>query len=859
MLKKLSVKLIFLIVTAMFLNINAQKSVAALPENAVIIKLDNGIRVLLIKNAASPMVGINTVVKVGSAYETFVTSGMSHMLEHLLFNGTNKMTQQELYDATDRIGAYNNANTSEYYTNFMMVAPAENIKEAMQIQADMLFRSTLPEAKFNKEKGIVLEEIAKTLANPQNQADRIVNSILFNNHALSLPTLGTYETIKHMKRKDVFNFYKNYYVPNNMTISVIGNFRMGEMIKWLKEIYGKESPGVVKYPNTKGWLTGLEKPEVIPRQELYFGFYKGKLTELFLVYPLPNLQSKAYGLMEQALQKSTFKIKSLIKKHFENIKNISFSIRTTPVKSFLQIKLVLSSVKSILDIKRFVNKNINKLSFEPSESEVRNEAIKAQTEFYKNIEKPHMFGIFNADKFAIGGIESVLSSYLPQTIFRAAKEIKNVKLNNRKPFVILIRPIKGQINKNSNAELEVKLFKNGKGKPIVIVKKVPNDNLLAIHLLFMHKQMLENKFGKDAAWLWHDAFGQRMNSAKVKMQAVNFGFDFTVNDNPFIPMDDIYLDPNFGYIRVEGLSTNIPAAIEFLIKQLKDFVPTKKEFNKAKSNLAFVKMLKRQNRAKKLFSKKLRQVLYDSTTIINVNAKVTYKKLIEFGRQYFNPENVIISVVSRESPDKINRLFNKFSGKVQPLFPDKKALRLKFNKIEKPIKIVLEGGGEQSYLYFGFQKVIKEKEKPALKVLSMLLSNRIIFNVREKKGMAYRMSAGIETLGNRAMFYVRLGTMPQNVSKLIDLFPGLFNVSVADSFTEKELQKTINMYIGRMMFRRLSSINQAYYLAHSFYFDGDINSDGQFLDKLKHVTLQGVKSVAKKYLKIKNRVLIIVK
>ncbi len=150
-----------------------------LPQGVSIYRLDNGIQVLLIEKPASPMVGINTVVKVGSAYETFATSGMSHMLEHLLFNGTNSMTQKQLYDAVDKIGGYNNANTSEYYTNFMMVTPADNIEAGMKIQADMLFHSTLPKKKFKKEKKIVLEEIAKTLANPDAQVQRNVNLILF--------------------------------------------------------------------------------------------------------------------------------------------------------------------------------------------------------------------------------------------------------------------------------------------------------------------------------------------------------------------------------------------------------------------------------------------------------------------------------------------------------------------------------------------------------------------------------------------------------------------------------------------------------------------------------------------------------
>ncbi len=65
----------------------------------------------------------------------------------------------------------------------------------------------------------------------------------------------------------------------------------------------------------------------------------------------------------------------------------------------------------------------------------------------------------------------------------------------------------------------------------------------------------------------------------------------------------------------------------------------------------------------------------------------------------------------------------------------------------------------------------------------------------------------------------------KNVEILTPQFAGLFNPEFADNKTDDDIEKTVNMYLGKMMFRRLSSINQAYYLAHSYYFDGDITSD----------------------------------
>ena len=77
--------------------------------------------------------------------------------------------------------------------------------------------------------------------------------------------------------------------------------------------------------------------------------------------------------------------------------------------------------------------------------------------------------------------------------------------------------------------------------------------------------------------------------------------------------------------------------------------------------------------------------------------------------------------------------------------------------------------------------------------------------------------------------------------------------------TEEDVQKTINMYLGRMMFRRLSSINQAYYLGTSLFFENDMNHDQAFLEALSAVTLEDVNRVAAKYLSARNTITVVVR
>ena len=833
-----------------------------LPKGVTIQQLDNGMQVLLIENPVLPMVGVNVVVKVGSAYETFASSGMSHMLEHLLFNGTTSRSQKQLYDDVDRIGGYNNANTSEYFTNYMMVTPAENIRKGMEIQADMLFHSVLPEQKFQKEKGIVLEEISKSLANADEQAERNVISLLFKGHALSLPTLGTYSTIEAMKRDQVYHFYKNNYVPNNMLMSVVGKFDSAEMLKMVNEIYGQEAPGKVEREDIPGWTTGFETKTLKPANQgqIYHRFYDGKQEQLQLYFKICHQKSTSfYEFLDIKLRDKEKIFEKILKENFkESFQSLKMTTRTTPVAAYVQVRINISGQADAGKIASFVTDKLKKCDWQLSGDELQTETAKARTAFLKNIEKPHMFGIFNAHEFAVNGIEGVLASYGSAAYSKARKDLTEFKIDSV-PIIIFQHPAERE-EKTSTAESGgAKLFSAAGKSADLIVKQNAASNLLAIHYLIKHKAPLESKFGKAAAKILHDCFGQRMKSETNKKISAGWGISLKVNDNPFFPMDDRYMNPDYGYIRLEALAEDIPGVIHFLNSQMQNFEPTQAEYRQATAKMKRPNpmMMGGRDMAKKIFNETYKNLLYEKNPYPQKKEIPSYEELLAFAKNYFRPGNMIISVVSPAAPERVREMFAAFSDSAAsadfPVYRQELILRQKAQTIDK------QGGGKRSYLFWGFIKKINPADKAALKALSLILSDKIIFDIREKQGMAYHMSAGIELTDNKALFYINQGTRPKNVDKLAPQYPGFFSAAMLKDVTEADLEKSLSMYLGRMMFRRLSSINQGYYLGYSYYFHNDINYDQKFLDELKKVKLADVKRVAGKYMQVENPVSVIVR
>jgi predicted Zn-dependent peptidase len=484
---------------------------------------------------------------------------------------------------------------------------------------------------------------------------------------------------------------------------------------------------------------------------------------------------------------------------------------------------------------------------------VEAQAIKARTGFLKNIEKPHMFGIYNAYTFAVEGIEAVLTSYRGEGYYAAAEQIRDLTLAVP-PVVIVQHPEPKSSGEAVSAAQGRQLFTHDNSGLAVIAVQNDASNLLAVHYLVKHKAMLESQYGKDAAKFLHDCLGQRLESDENKKVSSRFGFTYTVNDNPFIPMDNIYLHPDFGYIRAEGLADDVAGAIAFLNRQLDEFIPTEEEFQKAQTRFGRMAMGMGRQKASKLFNDTCDDTLYKANQYPD-GPELSYENLISFAKEYFQPGNMIISAVSPLSPDSLNTLFAAFGeNTVKPEISAMAAYNRGLKMPSEAVAVEKEGGGEQSYLFWGFMKEVEKADKPALKALSLVLADRIIFDIREKQGMAYRMSAGIDIKKDMALFYIRMGTRPQNVDTLIPQYPGFFDPKLLESLGAEELQKSVNMYLGRMMFRRLSSIN-----GHSYYFYGDIEYDEDFLNALKTVTTADVQRVANKYMKVQNPLQVVVR
>lgn len=184
--------------------------------------LKNGLTVLL-KQRPTNSVAIEVTVKVGSNDEPLRIKGISHFIEHMLFEGTKKRSAQQIANEIESIGGEINALTANERTSYYIIVLHKYFNRALDILSDIIQNPLFDEKVIEKERRVILDEVNLTFDDPKIHQWILFQGTLYKKHPCRYPVYGTREAILNLKRKDLIDFYSKYYIPNNIIISIVGN------------------------------------------------------------------------------------------------------------------------------------------------------------------------------------------------------------------------------------------------------------------------------------------------------------------------------------------------------------------------------------------------------------------------------------------------------------------------------------------------------------------------------------------------------------------------------------------------------------------------------------------------------------
>ena len=204
--------------------------------------LPNGLRVIH-AHKAGQVTHCALVVNAGTRDERKGEEGLAHFIEHVLFKGTTKRKAFHILNRMESVGGEINAYTTKEDTWLTSSQRNKDTERALELLADVAFRRVFPEGELDKERDVVLDEIAGVDDTPGDVVFEMFDSHLFGEHALGRPILGTPGSVKALTRDQVCSFVDTWYRPTNMVLGVVGNVTWTETLSWAERHFAEVGRG----------------------------------------------------------------------------------------------------------------------------------------------------------------------------------------------------------------------------------------------------------------------------------------------------------------------------------------------------------------------------------------------------------------------------------------------------------------------------------------------------------------------------------------------------------------------------------------------------------------------------------------
>ena len=832
--------------------------------------LSNGAGYLILENHAAPAVGIVAVIPGGSGSESWANQGASHFLEHLLFNGTQTRTQEQIYDQMDLLGTYHNASTRATHVVFMILAPSENCWDAFAVQTDMLFHSTLPPEKVEKERGIILEELARDASSPDYAEERILDLDLFGPTGYGLPTLGSDTSIETIARDEIQSFYERNYSPERMTFVLIGDLdpaaaidsleaRVGSLPALGTEIFESPAPPAPEGLMVTYHVTGRDAPRI---RASWIG---------------PDPKSRDFLAFQARFQLSCEGEESPLRRAIEEAwpgatQSLAVSLQEYPGFSIQSLDWVLTADVGVEGLVGRLNQAVasmqrRPLGQEPFEAWRR----RVETEEIFLREKPHYYGIYRGDALAARGLAAVANE-LPALRALTLEDLDSTSLplggDPLRVSVLLPSPISAAPGTSTAAESSEEagsrsslgaahrwerfVLSNGIQ---VLARSGPESEVLAAHLFVRDRSAREPEGRAGMAELLHSMLGTAtvtQSAEGLALELDRVGAQLTTADSPFVPYDDFYSVPEFSYVRFQSLDRYARTALPLLAE-----IVSKPRLQRSDFETAQTALLRRAEQSggssRATLDRQIASVLFEDRPggvfgTPRTLEPITFEELTAFAEGYLDPRGFLLAVASGMPADSLRGLLESSFGHIpvpaheagpwaSPLFEETAGRALgsgadgpsyasllqrivavqpdSWDKMEmpaSPVPLLLEEvGSEQSQVALIRLLQIEPEERAALVIANRLLSDRLAFQVREREGLAYSIGSSIERIAPGTWTWTaRAGTRPENSRTVLERFFTATQTLRDDPASDGEIRKSAASLRGRGLMRRITRLNSAY-------------------------------------------------
>jgi len=254
--------------------------------------LANGLTLLVKPDRSAALASVQVWVRTGSIHEgSQLGAGLSHYLEHMLFKGTERRSGREISATVQANGGYINAYTTFDRTVYYIDLPSEQVEVAVDVLADAVLHSTLPEDEALQEKNVILREIAMTQDDPDSRLWETVFATAFREHPYRQPVIGHRDVFSASDRNALLAYYRERYVPNNMVVVIAGDVGTAEAQAAVERHFGSA-------PRSR------LAPVLVPAEPLQLGprqvhrYENLEVARAVLAWPIPGLTDPSAPVLD---------------------------------------------------------------------------------------------------------------------------------------------------------------------------------------------------------------------------------------------------------------------------------------------------------------------------------------------------------------------------------------------------------------------------------------------------------------------------------------------------------------------------------------------------------------------------------
>jgi zinc protease len=404
-------------------------------------KLDNGLKVLIIEEHKAPVATFQVWYRVGSRDEPAGKSGLSHLVEHMMFKGTPKYGPSALSKLVQKNGGIDNAYTTKDYTVYYELFSSDRLTLSIDLEADRMQNLTIDPKEMLSEKSVVMEERRLRYEDdPQTSLFEEVVAAAFKVQPYQRPVIGWMSDIKSIERDDLYSYYKTYYSPDNAVIVIVGDVNADEMMKKVSYSFGDIPPesSRKKFNSTEPEQRGEKR--VLLKKE-------AELPYILIAYHIPsfpNEDSYALDVLSLILSggKSSRLYQSLV---YEKKISISASadysgFNKDPYLFFFSA--TASPGKSIKDVEESIYAEIEKIKTGPpsereiqkAKNQIESSFIMEQDSIYMQAMKYGMFEMLGGWRLIDRYLEGI-RKVTPEDVVMVAK--KYLKEDNRTVGILI--------------------------------------------------------------------------------------------------------------------------------------------------------------------------------------------------------------------------------------------------------------------------------------------------------------------------------------------------------------------------------------------------------------------------------------